>query len=179
MDLHRSSGLGRLAALDDELLEDILLQLQPADLCSAACASTALHILCSEEPLWQAIALRRDFATPLRYMVESCIAPFHPSFCHGITDRNMRRQQQQQQQQMRPLIMCGQGNWRATVCWLITQQASWKAQKQPGGSPSAGFVSDGDPGCSHGADEAEVKVAFMDRPRPLRQIQSMYLYRCG
>jgi hypothetical protein len=53
----RTHGLGRLAALSDELLLAVLYELPPADLQRLGLASKALYAFCHYDELWKAFAL--------------------------------------------------------------------------------------------------------------------------
>ena len=68
-----------------------------------------------------------------------------------------------------------QGNWRATVFWLTLQAARRCSQHQPAGGATTTVSTDDNDGDE--AEDAEVTAAFMDRPKPLRQLQSIFLYR--
>jgi hypothetical protein len=53
----RSAGLGRLAALPDEALLNVLENLSAADLARLATASKVLWVFCQHEELWKALSL--------------------------------------------------------------------------------------------------------------------------
>ena len=53
----RSAGLGRLAALPDEALMNILEQLSAADLARLATVSKVLWVFCNHDELWKGLCL--------------------------------------------------------------------------------------------------------------------------
>ena len=53
----RSAGLGRLAALPDEALLNVLENLPAADLARLATSSKVLWVFCQHEELWKALCL--------------------------------------------------------------------------------------------------------------------------
>lgn len=54
----RPDAFGNLRVLPDELICSILEHLSPSDLGRLSCVSSALYILCNEEPLWMYLCLR-------------------------------------------------------------------------------------------------------------------------
>ncbi|XP_059279731.1 lysine-specific demethylase JMJ21 isoform X1 [Lycium ferocissimum] len=53
----RSTALGDLRILPDEILCDILTYLTPRDVARLSCVSSVMYILCNEEPLWMSLCI--------------------------------------------------------------------------------------------------------------------------